>query len=595
MTIQDWNLSLQPKVQGTLKLDKFFASPDLSFFMTLSSITVMIGRTGQANYVAGNSFQDAFATAHANHPHTHYVSVNIGIVEVDVHVGTAAEGESSEWSAAKTSFVTSLKQNSSLELSFDEFYANIEYAMSDRARASRLHQTIQGISRRSMLEVNDVHLLGNPIFSQLDRARGNAASGGAQGRGDIALDKALGAVKTVEEAEKLILDATLAKFAVFLDRDPEDIRVDQSLSTIGLDSLVSIELKNWMVRTFDVSLQASELSGAGSILALTATVISRSKLIPDTVRQPEAVELPAARAEEPAVHEETVKPYTLADKSTSNLKSTTAKAETPSHGFDCCKTYKELPRHPLIDLDVAISDLVDSIGHFAHSRQEYDEFSRKAHALAAPGSLGRKLYNQLRAEADDPNVESWVAERLRKARYLRRRFPLAPFCNFWGSHFDSPVPHSQAERAAVVTAALWEFKGEVDSGTLEPNYLGGRVNCTSTLQWLFNATREPHLGCDKMIKYAGENHIAVLRKGHLFRVELLEEGQILSHEKLKATFQAILDLDIKDPIWAGALTTDDRDSWATVSLSTIPFPLFIFCFGKEFTNLLLDSSQPGSS
>ncbi len=54
----------------------------------------------------------------------------------------------------------------------------------------------------------------------------------------------------MDEAEQLIQDATLAKFAVFLDRLIDEIRVDQSLATIGLDSLVSIELKNWMVRNF---------------------------------------------------------------------------------------------------------------------------------------------------------------------------------------------------------------------------------------------------------------------------------------------------------------------------------------------------------
>jgi len=85
----------------------------------------------------------------------------------------------------------------------------------------------------------------------------------------------------MKEAEQLIRDATLTKFAVCLNRPIDDIRVDQSLATIGLDSLVSIKLKNWMGRTFQVKLQTSELSGAGSIIAPAATVASRSKLIPD--------------------------------------------------------------------------------------------------------------------------------------------------------------------------------------------------------------------------------------------------------------------------------------------------------------------------
>ena len=178
----------------------------------------------------------------------------------------------------------SLRQNSIMKISFDEFFTNIEYAMTGLARDNHRHQTIQGVTYQSMLDASDEFLLENPIFSQLAHSQKKQTSGTPQSdKGD--LKQALGCAKTVEEAEQLIRDATLTKFAVFLDRPIDDIRVDQSLATIGLDSLVSIELKNWMMRTFQVSLQTSDLSGAGSILALAATVASRSKLIPDDIRQ----------------------------------------------------------------------------------------------------------------------------------------------------------------------------------------------------------------------------------------------------------------------------------------------------------------------
>ncbi|KLP06747.1 Uncharacterized protein Y057_11423 [Fusarium fujikuroi] len=273
---------------------------------------------------------------------------------------------------------------------------------------------------------------------------------GAAKRDKVDFAETLAGVKTMAEAEQLIQEAALAKFAVFLDRPVNDIRVDQSLATIGLDSLVSIELKNWMARTFQINLQTSELSGAGSITALTATVASRSKLVPNEIRK-------SAPKDIVTVTEQT---------------SLSAGEQVwTNHGFFCCRTCRELPRYPLVDLDEAIADLLSSFGHFAHTREEYEEFSRKAHALAAPGSLGRRLYNKLRAQADDPNVESWIADLLLKALHLKRRYPLAPFGNFLGTHFDSQTVHTQAERAALLTTALYDFKTDRDLGRLKPDFL----------------------------------------------------------------------------------------------------------------------------
>ncbi|KAI3553359.1 hypothetical protein CABS03_12727 [Colletotrichum abscissum] len=573
MTVEEWSKPLLPKVFGTINLDKSFASPDLSFFITLSSIVAVVGKSGQSNYAAGNGFQDAFAHAHANHPHTHYVSVNIGVVSVDAH-GALKESEKGDTSIS--SMRAGLRQNSVMDISFDEFFADIEYAMTHLARESKLHQTIQGVTHQSMLDVNDEHLLDNPVFSQLTRTQEKQATGTA--RADkIDFGKALGSVKTMAEAETLIRNATLTKFAVFLDRPIDDIKVDQSLSSIGLDSLVSIELKNWMVRTFQVNLQTSELGGGGSIMALTAIVASRSKLIPEEMRR-----MSLAKSDELSLH-------------TSPTIELESNKET-GHGFYCCRSVKELPRYPLVDLDEAVEDLLNNIGHFSLNREEYSELSRKAHALVGPNSIGRKLYNQLRIKAEDPTVESWIAEPLLKALHIKRRYPLAPYSNFLGTHFDSTTTHSQAERAAALTRAVCEFKRDRDNGNLEPDYLGEKANCGNSLLWLFNALREPNLGCDKMLKYPGNEYVAVLRRGHLFKVVLQQGDDIVSYQHLRAVFGAILGLTLEEKRWTGMLTTDNRDEWATNRRELLSYDerntSYLDTIEKSVFVLCLDDSTP---
>lgn len=59
-------------------------------------------------------------------------------------------------------------------------------------------------------------------------------------------------------------------------------------------------------------------------------------------------------------------------------------------------------------------------------------------------------------------------------------------------------------------------------------------------------------------------HCVVLRRGHVFKVMLRQDGEDVQYAKLKATFEAILEHVNDDGEWLGILTTDVRDSWAVV-------------------------------
>lgn len=79
MTFEDWASSTNPKILGTLNLHKVFVDVDLDFFITLSSVSGLIGNIGQANYAAGNVFMDElmiWRRAHGLPGH----SIDIGLV-----------------------------------------------------------------------------------------------------------------------------------------------------------------------------------------------------------------------------------------------------------------------------------------------------------------------------------------------------------------------------------------------------------------------------------------------------------------------------------------------------------------------------------
>lgn len=56
-----FNEVISPKIEGTMILDKLTQNDEMDFFILLSSITSVTGGNGQGDYVAANSFENAFA------------------------------------------------------------------------------------------------------------------------------------------------------------------------------------------------------------------------------------------------------------------------------------------------------------------------------------------------------------------------------------------------------------------------------------------------------------------------------------------------------------------------------------------------------
>lgn len=58
MTVEEWKLSIAPKVQGSWNLQSLLPR-GMDFFICLSFVSGIIEGGGQANYAAANSFMDA--------------------------------------------------------------------------------------------------------------------------------------------------------------------------------------------------------------------------------------------------------------------------------------------------------------------------------------------------------------------------------------------------------------------------------------------------------------------------------------------------------------------------------------------------------
>ncbi|PGH16664.1 hypothetical protein AJ79_01536 [Helicocarpus griseus UAMH5409] len=545
MTLDEYQTALKPKVDGTLNLQTAFASDSLDFFIMLSSSTGIICAKGQANYAAGNTFQDAFAGAQnaRQRGRTRYVSLDIGAVAGSAHI-TRLHLQGGD-----------LTQQSVIVMTFEEVEKLIEYAMGPQGVENDVSHCMSGFDRDTMITMQDITTLDNPMFALLPASDSQSSHAKASDDKHNSADpaKLLQAAKTLEEAEAIVLTATAEKFSIFLDRE---VPVDVPTMQLAIDSLVSIELKNWMSRTFQAAIQASEIAGALSITAIAKLLTSRSKLISEEVRKAQSSEIAI-----PAVNE------TNAEK---HLNENSNGVETkPSHGHECCKHSETLLRQPLVDLDEALDNLIENFGHL-HQPENFRRLEAAADELRQPGGKGQKVYNKLVARYNDPTLDSWNYDLVTDAVYLKRRYPLAPYASFVGSNFDPPTPHTQSERAAVITLAAFAFRDKVAANEVEPHWYYGKPTCTSQLKWLFDACREPGVSIDRM------------------RRCLVTE--------LEATLDAIIERVTDEGFWTGILTSDDRDSWAVLraqALALNPRNLEYFKVIEESSFVVcLDDNMP---
>jgi acyl transferase domain-containing protein/NADPH:quinone reductase-like Zn-dependent oxidoreductase/NAD(P)-dependent dehydrogenase (short-subunit alcohol dehydrogenase family)/acyl carrier protein len=510
MTAEDFNSVLQAKALGTLNLQNVFAPGGLKFFISFSSAVNIIGTAGQANYNAGNSLQDALAQFDRSSG-CFSMSLNIGTIE-DATINNEA-------------IIQSLRRQGLTPVVHGELMAFFEYALSAEAREARCHQAVIGFTPETVAGTTAVNGAAHTLmFTHVRSAL----------KGDIQTNAA-NLVKTfkdiVEETtDKDEISAFVAqvignKLAELIAIDPADVHLGSSIIDYGLDSLIAIELRNWMMREFDVPIQSSEILDNQNIWALAQKVTMRCRL---------------ANGDSASSSRE------------GNLDSTT---------LPTSRSQSQEPQKRVIEQSsLPIPDLTETLRMFADSRKTIcspDELAETERIVEEFQKSGLELQEVLRANPSGPDSRLEFYE---NNIHIERREPLQDHALFYIGHLTDGAPtHSQAERAAILTVATVNFKKRYETGVLEQNSLNGIPLCMETLKWMFNSFQEPRKELDQAQKYPSNNNVIVLRRGHLYEVSVSEEDNYTS---LTALFTSIIESSEKSVPAVSVLTSKRRDQWA---------------------------------
>jgi acyl transferase domain-containing protein/NADPH:quinone reductase-like Zn-dependent oxidoreductase/aryl carrier-like protein len=245
---------LAPKLAGTWNLHMQTAGRSLDWFVMFSSLSSVFGHAGQGNYASANAFLDAMA----------WYRRALGSPALTVNWGYLGEVG---YLARRAELGERLERQGVLSFSVRQALALLEKAM------QRQHVQIS-VMRVEWSRWRGLGVTGrvSPRFAHLccqaGGADGRAADGEVPRRETIL---AAGPEQRSGMVEALLHD----KVARVLGTSPDRLDGDRPLLQLGIDSLMAVELRNWLEGELRVDLPIVELMRSPSLTGLAAILVER--------------------------------------------------------------------------------------------------------------------------------------------------------------------------------------------------------------------------------------------------------------------------------------------------------------------------------
>jgi hypothetical protein len=261
MDLEDFEAVTASKVDGAWNLHDALTKSPLDFFVALSSVSGVVGNRGQAAYAAANVFLDGFMEWRRSQglPGT---TIDLTAVR---DVGYLAEVDTKRQQEV-------LKNIGTDGMTEAEVLALLAAAITGDLAQSCGGQAITGLESNT----HDHFWEQDAKFSLLATANKTQA-GGESAEVSLPLHVQFANSESKEEKLQVCYKALAAKLAQVLVLSLEDIEPTISVSSLGLDSLVAIEIRNWIAREANANVQVLELLSTGSLMALADVIVTKSQ------------------------------------------------------------------------------------------------------------------------------------------------------------------------------------------------------------------------------------------------------------------------------------------------------------------------------
>ena len=266
---------MAPKVAGAWNLHVATAGRPLQHFVLFSSVAALLGTPGQGNYAAGNAFLDALA-AHRRRLGLPGTSIAWGPWS---GVGLAA-ANSNRGQRLALQGLESLRPADGIEALGLVLEARAPHVAVMPFDAARWGESLPAAA-------------GAPLFERL-RAGGGAL--GERGTGPVrpaGIREALLAVEPGRRRRSLLESHLQERVAQVLRLAPSRIELGKPLRTLGLDSLMALELRNRLEADLGLTLPATLVWNYPTVAALAPHLATRLQIPLDGPQEPDRGTAPA--------------------------------------------------------------------------------------------------------------------------------------------------------------------------------------------------------------------------------------------------------------------------------------------------------------
>ncbi|KAI6762510.1 hypothetical protein HG530_008490 [Fusarium avenaceum] len=260
LKVDDFLKVFGPKVKGTQNLHELLMDQKLDFFIMFSSLASVVGNRGQANYAAANLFMSAIAEQRR----TKGLAASVMHIGMVLGVGYVSSTGAYEATLRSLNYLA-ISETDLLNM----FSQAILVGQPDSAHAPEL---ITGLNRYSLEP--DVHKyfwhddmrFSHYTVEEEHQERSSTTK--------ISILHRLAETKDPSAVLAIIVEEFCTKLERLLQADNGSVKASQSLLGLGVDSLVSSEIRSWFLKEVDVDIPVLEILNTASITELCSTVIS---------------------------------------------------------------------------------------------------------------------------------------------------------------------------------------------------------------------------------------------------------------------------------------------------------------------------------
>ncbi|KAI1108641.1 hypothetical protein F5Y14DRAFT_435490 [Nemania sp. NC0429] len=267
MTYAQWALTIHSKVQSSWNLHNLLPE-DLDFFVLLSSLAGICGTVAQSNYAGGCSAQDALAR-HRTASGKKAVSFDVGWMR---NIGIIAEKESYQRNRQQAADMQQIDDTELLALL--SIYCDPELPLLSVSKSQILIGLLTPadflVQGQTPPQMHD-----RPFFGPFSHIAGQAVSevspSATENPGTL-----FRLAKESDERIQIVIRALAVKLARAMSILPDDVEPSKPLSSYGVDSLMAVELRNYIGREFQATVAVFDIMGGVPISAIGDLVAERS-------------------------------------------------------------------------------------------------------------------------------------------------------------------------------------------------------------------------------------------------------------------------------------------------------------------------------